>query len=261
MLTNAAMVCFTNRPQVGLRMGVLADSDRVDILDNQQVSGSLFALVDAGETYIVNNIRRAFVINASVSLQRREVPEIPLNAIREALYNAFSHRVYETNAAVQIDIFWDSVDIYSPGPFPPGVSPDDFLAGRSAASNPRNVLIAQTLYRSGDIESYGTGLQRIRRSCEAQGTPVEIFERTSSVHVKFTRQEALDGVGRLGPFADNPPESAGIRRNPPKTTGLPTGSPCRQATGACASTCLLTVPRPRGRYLPRSTSQCARFAT
>lgn len=77
MLTNAAMVCFTNRPQVGLRMGVLADSDRMDILDNQQVSGSLFALVDAGETYIVNNIRRAFVINASVSLQRREVPEIP----------------------------------------------------------------------------------------------------------------------------------------------------------------------------------------
>ena len=28
-LTNAAMVCFTDRPQVGLRMGVLADSDRV----------------------------------------------------------------------------------------------------------------------------------------------------------------------------------------------------------------------------------------
>ena len=173
--------------------------------------------MDAGETYIVNNIRRAFVINASVSLQRREVPEIPLDAIREALYNAFSHRVYETNAAVQIDIFWDSVDIYSPGPFPPGVLPDDFLAGRSAASNPRNVLIAQTLYRSGDIESYGTGLQRIRRSCEAQGTPVEVFERASSVHVKFTRQETLDGVGRLGPFADNPPESAGIRRNPPES--------------------------------------------
>lgn len=220
--------------------------------------------MDAGETYIVNNIRRAFVIDASVSLQRREVPEIPLDAIREALYNAFSHRVYETNAAVQIDIFWDSVDIYSPGPFPPGVSPDDFLAGRSAASNPRNVLVAQTLYRSGDIESYGTGLQRIRRSCEAQGTPVEVFERASSVHVKFTRQEALDGVGRLGPFAGdtgNPPKSAGIRRNPPKTTGLPTGSPYRQATGACASTCRLTVPRPRVRYPPRSTSQCARSVT
>ncbi|WP_050342451.1 ATP-binding protein [Olsenella sp. oral taxon 807] len=221
-LTNAAMVCFTDRSQVGLRMGVLADSDRVNILDNQQVSGPLFSLVDAGETYIVNNIRRAFVIDASVSLQRREVPEIPLDAIREALYNAFSHRVYETNAAVQIDIFWDSVDIYSPGPFPPGVLPDDFLAGRSAASNPRNVLIAQTLYRSGDIESYGTGLQRIRRSCEAQGTPVEVFERASSVHVKFTRQEALDGVGRLGPFAGdtgNPPKSAGIRRNPPESAG------------------------------------------
>lgn len=200
-LTNAAMVCFTDRPQVGLRMGVLADSHRTKILDNQQVAGSLFHLVDAGEYYIANNIRRAFVIDADVSLHRTEVPEVPMDAIREALFNALSHRVYETNAAVQVDIFWDKVDIYSPGPFPPGVSPERYLTGESATSSPRNVRIAQTLYRSGDIEAYGTGLQRIKRACDAQGTPVEVFERGGCVHVVFTRQEALDDSRRLGPFA------------------------------------------------------------
>ena len=211
-LTNAAMVCFTDRSQVGLRMGVLADSDRVNILDNQQVSGPLFSLVDAGETYIVNNIRRAFVIDASVSLQRREVPEIPLDAIREALYNAFSHRVYETNAAVQIDIFWDSVDIYSPGPFPPGVLPDGFLAGRSAASNPRNVLIATTLYRSGDIEIYGTGLQRIKAACDEANVPFSVTQSRHGVHVSFMRSEGI--------AAGNTPATVDARRQGDARTAI-----------------------------------------
>ena len=30
------------------------------------------------------------------------------------------------------------------------------------------VYIAQTLYRAGDIETYGTGLHRIKDACDAQ---------------------------------------------------------------------------------------------
>ena len=74
-LTNAAWVCFADRPQVGLRMGVLGNSTRTDIRDNQQVSGSLFHLVDAAETYILNNTRRAFVIDGNVSMRRQEACE------------------------------------------------------------------------------------------------------------------------------------------------------------------------------------------
>ena len=198
-LTNAAMVCFTNRPEIGLRMGVLADSHRVNILDNQQVDGSLFSMVDRGEYYIVNNIRRAFIIDGS-SLHRKEVPEIPISAIREALFNAFCHRDYLDLGAVQVDIFWDSVDIYSPGTFANNASPEDYLSGKAKESRPRNPLIARTLYRSGDIEAYGTGLQRIKQACDAQGTPVSVFERGRCVHIRFTRQEALNDERRFGPF-------------------------------------------------------------
>ena len=193
------MVCFTNRPEIGLRMGVLADSHRVNILDNQQVDGSLFSMVDRGEYYIVNNIRRAFIIGGS-SLHRKEVPEIPISAIREALFNAFCHRDYLDLGAVQVDIFWDSVDIYSPGTFANNASPEDYLSGKAKESRPRNPLIARTLYRSGDIEVYGTGLQRIKQACDAQGTPVSVFERGRCVHIRFTRQEALNDERRFGPF-------------------------------------------------------------
>ena len=79
------------------------------------------------------------------------------------LFNAFCHRRYEDVAAVQVDIFWDAVDICSPGPFPSAAGPGDYLSRQVSAPEPCNQLIAQTLYRSGDIETYGTGLQRIKR--------------------------------------------------------------------------------------------------
>lgn len=211
-LTNAAMVCFTDRREVGLRMGVLGNSTRTDIRDNQQVSGSLFHLVEAAETYILNNTRRAFVIDGNVSMRRTEVPEIPMSAVREALRNAFCHRLYEDPGAVQVDIFWDKVDIYSPGRFPLGSSPEDYLSGREGASRPRNPLIAATLYRSRDIEAYGTGLQRIKETCDGQDVPFEVVQRGGSVHVVFMRQE---GIAAKKIAADKTQISADSADKPP----------------------------------------------
>lgn len=158
-LTNAGAVCFVPAHEVMLRMGVFADSERVDILDNQQASGTLFSMVDAAELYILNNTRRAFVIDGS-SLHRKEVPEIPMAAVREALLNAFCHRDYQNSACVQVDIFWDSVNVFSPGRFSEGITPDDYLTGNIHESRGRNKLLAETLYKSKDIESFATGLRR-----------------------------------------------------------------------------------------------------
>ncbi|WP_172135269.1 ATP-binding protein [Adlercreutzia sp. ZJ473] len=202
-LTNAAAACFVPSRDVMLRMGVFADGKRVNILDNQQVTGTLFSMVDAAELYILNNIRRAFIIDGS-SLHREEKPEVPLSAIREALFNAFCHRRYEDDAAVQVDIFWDSIDIYSPGLFPSGLTPEDYLSGEVTASKPRNQLLASTLYKSGDIETYGTGLRRIKSACDEQNVPVEVFQRGGSVHVRFMRSEGI--------VAANSPITADNRR-------------------------------------------------
>ena len=212
-LTNAAAVCFAPSCDVMLRMGVLGNSERTQILDNRQESGTLFGMVRAAEAYILNNTRRAFIIDGS-SLHRKERPEIPLDAIRETLFNAFCHRRYEDPAAIQIDIFWDVVDVYNPGPFPSGLSPNDYLTGVETTSKPRNQLIAGTLYRSGDIETYGTGLRRIKEACDALGVPVEVFQRGSSVHVRFTRTEAIAAEEAPKP-AGNPPAKADVADNPP----------------------------------------------
>lgn len=218
-LTNAAAACFCpSNERHAAHGGVLADSERVHILDNRQETGTLFQLVETAELYILNNIRRAFVIDGS-SLHREEVPEIPLSVIREALFNAFCHRRYEDDAAIQIDIFWDAVDIYSPGSFPARYAPEDYLSGAVTASKPRNQLIARTLYRSGDIETYGTGLRCIKAACDAQGVPVEVFERAGSMHVWFTRAGHRDGA----PCRDVAKEAAAC--NAPLASFRPRGLP------------------------------------
>lgn len=197
-LTNAAAVLFTPSPRVMLRMGVFADSDRVKILDNRQCRGTLFSLADEAEAYILNNTRRAFVIDGT-SLHRKEVPEVPQAAAREAIFNALAHRQYEDSAAVQVDIFWDRVDVYSPGLFPLGYDPADYLEGDETTSKPRNELIASTLYRFGDIETYGTGLRRIANACREAGVPFEVRHSKHGVHVTFARSEAVAaGVAPVG---------------------------------------------------------------
>lgn len=212
-----------------LRMGVFADSKRVDILDNQRVTGTLFSMIDAAKLYILNNIRCAFIIDGS-SLHRKERPEIPLSAIREALFNAFCHRSHEDNAAIQVDIFWDVVDIYSLGLFPSGLTPEDYLSGEITAPKPHNQLIAATLCKSGDIKTYGTGLQHIKTACDAQGVPVEMFQR-GGVHVRFTRSK--------GVAAGDSPTTANSRRQEDARTAILRYARSHDGTITAAATELL----------------------
>ena len=202
-----------------LRMGVLGNADRTQILDNHQEAGTLFGMVKAAETHILNNTRREFIIDGA-SLHREERPEVPLSAIREALYNAFCHRRYEDSAAVQIDVFWDAVDIYNPGSFPAGCVSEDYLSGAQTASKPRNQLIASTLYRSGDIETYGTGLRRIRRVCDEQNVPVRSFSGAAV----FT----CDSPARR-------PSSPTIRRQPADNLPVAGGAPSAVAASGIAA--------------------------
>lgn len=53
---------------------------------------------------------------------------------------------------------------------------------------------------SGDFETYGADLRRIRSVCKEQSVPVEVFQRDGSVHVRFTRAAAVT--------ADSPPPVA-----------------------------------------------------
>ena len=188
-LTHAAEVLFCPSRDIQLKMGILATHARTEILDLHQESGTLFDLADKASYYILNNTRRRFVLHGDRA--RDEIPEIPQLAVKEALMNAYAHRLWPNTDCVMIDIYSDAVEILSPGWFIDGQDPEEHLAGRSTEAQSRNKLIAAALHRSGDIESYGTGIPRIRDLCEEAGIRVEYRRVPGGTKLIFHRNDAF----------------------------------------------------------------------
>jgi ATP-dependent DNA helicase RecG len=192
LLTNAADALFCPSIPVQLKMGIFKTHARTEAHDLRMESGTIFSLVDAAEYYIANNIRRKIVVTGTRT--RDEVPEIPFEAIREALMNAYAHRIWYRQGYVQVDIYHDAVDIISPGWFIDGQNPEAHLEGTSTDSSTRNELIATTLFRSGDIESSGMGMRKIRELCDESGVGVTYEEISFGTKLTFHRRD---------PFADD----------------------------------------------------------
>ena len=105
--------------------------------------------------------------------------------------NAYAHRDWEHGSAVMVEIFNDAVEIISPGWFVEGQDPDEYLSGKSVSPKSRNQLIAQTLFMSGDIESQGTGIKRIKDFCDEAGMSVEYVRTPDGTKLIFHRSDAF----------------------------------------------------------------------
>lgn len=195
-LLNAGAVLFCPSRDVNLKTGLLASHARTDILDLKQEDGLVFDLVDKAEWFIVSNTRnRVDTFTPGPSLV---YPEIPREALREGLMNAYTHRDWQTIEAVVVDIYNDAVEITSPGWFIDGQDPDKHLSGEDQSSRTRNPLIARTLYRSGDIEAYGTGIKRIKDLCDVAGIGVEYVRVPSGTKLVFHRNEPFGRSFTIG---------------------------------------------------------------
>ncbi len=173
------------------------------IADERQQHGNAFALLRQAEEFCRIHLPVASRLDPT-SMIRRDEPEIPVLALREALANAVSHREYSTAAgSISVFIYDDRVEVASIGGLHFGLSVDDLL--RPHESQPWNPLIAGALYRRGVVDSLGSGIQRMIRVVEAAGLlPPTITDTGTSVLVTFHRRGALPaplrdlGVSREG---------------------------------------------------------------
>ena len=190
-LTNAGVVMFCHSPiqYPRMKLGLLAGNDKLDIFDLQQEGLPLIQLLKKAEFFVVSNIRRRFVFGEP-GMQRREIPEIPREAVREAIANALCHRDYTTGTAVEVNVYMDFVEVVSPGLFPEGDAPENHLAGGDGGLKQRNPGIAQALFRSGMIEQYGTGIPRIKRYCDAEGVKFSYRQTANTTVIRFDRPGA-----------------------------------------------------------------------
>lgn len=181
-LLNVGKALFSDDIIQDVQMAIFATSERLTFNDIQRHHGPVLKLVDIAESYIKNNIH--WKVEFTGARQRLEIPEIPIDAIREALLNSFCHKDYSSGESNEVAIYKNRVEIYNPGTFPEGLEPQDFIdkAERPIRRNPK---IARILYYSKDIESFGTGLKRIADACDEAGVRYEFQKKRTGFVVCF----------------------------------------------------------------------------
>ena len=184
-LLNAGKVLFSDDVLQDVQMAIFATNERLTFNDIQRHHGPVLKLVDIAENYIKNNIH--WRVEFTGELQRKEIPEVPVDAIREALLNSFCHKDYSSGESNEVAIYKDRIEIYNPGTFPEGLEPRDYIE-RVERPVRRNPKIARILYYSKDIESFGTGLKRIADECENAGVRYEFQKKKTGFVVCFYRQ-------------------------------------------------------------------------
>lgn len=188
-LLRAAVVLFGRQmlpdfPQCSLRMARFKGATKTEFLDQRQLDGHAFLLLEEADLFLRRHLPVAGRIEPGV-LERQDKPLYPPLALREALVNALCHRDYSIpGGAVNVAIFDDRLEIISSGLLPPGITVADLK--REHVSRPRNPLIAEVFYRRGLIERWGRGTQKIVELCRIAGQPEPDFEeQAGNVLVRF----------------------------------------------------------------------------
>jgi len=138
-------------------------------------------------------------------LRRVETPLIPPDAMREILVNALTHRDYSiSGGAVSLAIFDDRVEVWSAGKFPNGITPESLT--RAHLSVQRNPIIAEVFYRTGLIEKWGRGTNRVAEMCTAAGITAPEFEEITGAAVVTFRVPVVGAESRAESRAESKAE-------------------------------------------------------
>lgn len=191
----AAVVLFGSRfmpdyPQCQLRLARFRGVNKSEFLDQRQIEGHAFYLLEEAMLFLRRHLPVAGRVIPGL-FERQDEPLFPLEALREALVNAFCHRDYSiVGGAVSLAIYDDRLEIWSDGSLPFDLKPEDLK--REHPSRPRNPLIAQVFYLRGMIERWGRGTQKIVELCVKAGHPEPEFgEQAGSVWVRFLPSEYI----------------------------------------------------------------------
>ena len=168
-LNNAAAVLFGSKfydyPQCLLRMARFRGINKNEFIDNQRVQGNTYNLLDAAMSFFFKHLSISGKIEG---LYREEELSIPYKALRECCINAFAHRFYHhPGSSVSIAIYDDRVEIMNSGAFPADISIERLLSTHD--SQPQNPIIANVLYKSKVLESWGRGIELMIDECRRVG--------------------------------------------------------------------------------------------
>ncbi|MCB9508344.1 MAG: hypothetical protein H6698_08225 [Myxococcales bacterium] len=216
-VTHAAQLLYgtkflPNYPQALLKLGRFR-GPRItgDILDNRQEYLHAFAMVREAIAWL----DRTLPLSARFprgAINREDRLPVPAEALREIVLNAVIHRdVSHPSSYVAIAVFDDRIEVRSIGDFPTGVRAEQL--SREHLSVRRNPLMAEAFHRTGAIEAWGRGTNRVIEVCRAHGIPDPLFvDEAGAVTVTFLA-DVVVGTRDLVPVGHQPGTKSALRRD------------------------------------------------
>lgn len=172
-------------------------------LDNRRFEGPIPRMIDEAETYISAAMRKAALIEGVL---RRDIPEYPVEALREALANAVAHRDYSGYARgsyIQVRMFADRLEIQSPGGLFGTVTVENIEEEHST----RNARLMRMMEDLHVVENRGSGIGAMLEALrQANLEPPRFDDRRSSFHVVFHNHTLMsrEAIAWLNQFATMP---------------------------------------------------------
>lgn len=174
-LTNGAILLFGKNPQkyfINLCVRIGRFRTETIITDDKWQKGNLFQQFEETIAILKQFISVRYEIK---EIQREDIWDYPIPALREAVLNALIHRDYFNIANfILIKVYDDRIWISNPGGLPEGITVDELK--RPHKSYVRNPLIARVFYLAGYIEHYGSGTVRMVEWMREAGLPEPDFK-------------------------------------------------------------------------------------
>lgn len=193
--TNAAAALFLKGSgpytQFGIRMACFLGTDKNEFIDNKRAEGNFFDLLDAGLSFLLKHLS---ISGKIVGLRRIDQVEIPLEALREGLTNCLCHRAMELyRSTPSIAIFSDRIEISNPGKFIEGITVENIKEPHE--SHPYNPTVANVLFQTTYLESWGRGVGRIMEACKERGLPEPYYYQSNGFVTLVIKRPVQSKIG------------------------------------------------------------------
>ena len=167
-----------------------------DLLFQDEIHGNLFEQVEKTVDFLLTKYTKALI--SYEGLTRVETYEYPKDALREAVLNAVAHKDYTGPYPIQISVYPDKIMIWNYGQLPEGWTMDDLLKKHS--SQPHNPDVANAFFRIGYIESWGSGMEKMKNQCVEANIPIPtVFAKGNDFWIVFRKDiyypEYLKNIG------------------------------------------------------------------
>jgi len=142
-----------------------------DLRYQDEINGPLISIADRIIDTIYTKYFKGLIRYEGI--QRIDEYPMPRDVLREAVLNAVVHKDYSTGNPIHIKVYDNKVVIYNDCQIPSNIEPESLLTG--VRSKPHNPLIANSFFRSGQIEAWGRGIEKMKSGCLSDHLPEPEF--------------------------------------------------------------------------------------